>query len=221
MVRSSGLGPISSMRLGSIGRKDVRSVKWVWSVLHSQLKAHILLPHRHTYLVLCYFHFYLFATYLLKFFSKTLNSKILKFLMSSNCPRKETAFSHPMEELTQELQVSLRHSEQTDTCWNENMYINASLYYPEIIYKTYIHNLGKAYKVAIRWKLWLVTMVVKQSWFVINVVINDHQWWYWRTRNSRGDGNTHQILPSKSTFVMVIGKQCQRFMVCHCMSLCN
>ena len=99
-------------------RKDVRSVKWAWSVLHSQLKAHILLPHRHTYLVLCYFHFYLFATYLLKFFSKTLNSKILKFLISSNCLRKETAFSHPMEELTQELQVNLWHSEQTDTCWN-------------------------------------------------------------------------------------------------------
>ena len=40
LLRASGLGLKSSMRLD--GRKDIQSVKSVWSILHSELKAHIV-----------------------------------------------------------------------------------------------------------------------------------------------------------------------------------
>ena len=40
-LRVSGLGLISSMRLN--GRKVTQPVKSAWSVLHSELKTHVLL----------------------------------------------------------------------------------------------------------------------------------------------------------------------------------
>ena len=42
MLRASGFEIISSKRLDD--RKDMQSVKSAWTVLHSELKAHILTP---------------------------------------------------------------------------------------------------------------------------------------------------------------------------------
>ena len=106
VLRSAKLGPISCMRLDC--RKDIQSVKWAWLVLHSELKAHILPliqgiirnvicahTETHTYLILCYFHFYLFVECFLKNFEF---QDFKQFLMSSNCEKLHSPI--PVKELT-------------------------------------------------------------------------------------------------------------------------
>lgn len=41
-MRTSGLGHISTMRLD--GKKSVYSVRSTWSILHSKVKTHVLIP---------------------------------------------------------------------------------------------------------------------------------------------------------------------------------
>ena len=104
-MRSSGLWSISSIKLDY--RKDIQSVKWAWSVLHSELNAHVLLP-PYTYIFSSLLFSFLLICYLfVEVFLKNFEFQVLNSFWCHQIVR-ETAFSHPKEELTQELDVDIK-----------------------------------------------------------------------------------------------------------------